>query len=110
MARDNSLSEEEFVAQCLNDFPDIPESEQYDPEYFDVVWACEAYYMNGSYDDIGGDAEAPTGHYYRIHRWIVVTDDHGFQELFTFDNEDEASAAFDKLEKEYLEWGDADDD
>ncbi len=109
MAKDNSMSEQEFVAQCLLDFPDNFEA----PNELlarDVLEACEVYYMNGCYDDLSGDSEAPTGHFYRIHRWIVTTNSQGFRFLDTFDNEDEASKAFKQRDDEYSEWSDQEGD
>ncbi len=102
MAKDNSMSEQEFVAQCLLDFPDNFEA----PNELlarDVLEACEVYYLSGCYNDLSGDSEASTGHFYRIHRWIVTTYSSGNRFLDTFDNEDQAKAAFDELDEEYWE-------
>ncbi len=97
------MSEQEFVAQCLLDFPDNFEA----PNELlarDVLEACEVYYMSGCYDNLSGDSEAPTGHFYTIHRFMVTTDSQGFRTLNVFDNEDEAQKEFNNLEAEYSEW------
>lgn len=67
-------------------------------------------YGNGGTDQMSGDVEAPTGHFYRVETQIVVTDTQGFRSVFNFRNEDEAKAAFAKLNKEYLNWDDCPDD
>jgi hypothetical protein len=87
----------EFVRQARVDWPDA--------NIRTVLDACEEYYMNGIYDDISGDMESPTGHFYRIDRHIVVTDSQGFHDLQTFDSEEAAIEAFGKLDDEYAEWG-----
>jgi len=69
-----------------------------------VLEACEANYLNGIYDDVSGDVEAPCGHFYIIERWIVVTDSQGFTNLHWFDNREEAEKAFEKLDEAYAEW------
>jgi len=111
MATDNSMSEKEFVEQALLDFPEDAANPHYhDAEYFGVLDACELYYMNGCYDNLSGDSEAPTGHFYRIHRWIVTTNPAGFRILHTFDNEDEARKAFNQRDDEFSEWSDQEED
>ncbi len=105
MAKDNSLSEKEFVEQAILDCPeDSSNLEFHDPEYFGVLDACELYYMNGCFDELSGDSEAPTGHFYRIHRFIVTTFSDGSRYLNTLDNEDEATKEFKELEGIYSEW------
>ncbi len=104
MATDNSMSEKEFVEQAIVDCPEF-----FDPTNGaiigqDVLNACESYYLSGFHDELSGDSEAPTGHFYRIHRWIVTTNSQGFRFLDTFDTEDEAQKEFNNLEAEYSEW------
>ncbi len=97
------MSEQEFVDQAMEDFPDYF-AHPNDLRARDVLEACECYYLSGFSDGISGDSEAPTGHFYRIHRWIVITDSQGFRDLDTFDNEDVAAAEFERLDIEYAEW------
>lgn len=86
-------TDQEFIRQAKVDWPD--------DNIRTVMDACEAYYMNGCYDEIGGDVESVTGHYYRVERWIVVTDNQGFKELEAFHNEVLAHKAFEEREREY---------
>ncbi len=106
MAKDNSLSEKEFVDQAILDCPDFFDLDPSNDVLVgqDVLNACEAYYLSGHYDDLSGDSEAPTGHFYRIHRFIVTTFSSGNRYLNTFDNEDEAQKEFNELEAEYSDW------
>lgn len=64
----------------------------------------EAFYMNGTPDEQSGNVEAPTGHFYRVDRWIVVTNSQGFKDVYSHDSADEAEAEFVKLLDAYLEW------
>lgn len=66
--------------------------------------ALEACYMNGFYDDMSGEAQSPTGHFYRIERWIVVTDNYGFSEVLSYYNDAKAKEAFELMENDYLYW------
>lgn len=96
------MTEQELIAQArldwLNDDTILPIK--------DLKDALEANYYNGNYDDIGGDVEAPTGHYYRIERWIVVTDSQGSRTVHTFDTIEEAEEKVEELENEYCTWDD----
>lgn len=89
-------TEEEFIRQAKLDWEDTPINSIKD--------ALEACYMNGDYDEIGGDAEAPTGHYYQIEHWIVVTNDQGFSTVHTFDTIEKAEEAFELLERDFSQW------
>lgn len=75
-----------------------------------LLAALETIYMHGgvSSEDIGGDSEAPTGHFYRIERWIVSVDSQGFKDLTSFDTLAEAEDAFANLEDEFSKWDDDD--
>lgn len=95
MSKHNSLSEEELIDQAC---------ESFNVEVGSILDACEEFYMNGSWDQSGGSVDATTGHFYRVHRWIVITDSQGSNELQTFDDEDEAERAFDTLMEEYSQW------
>jgi hypothetical protein len=103
MANDNALSEEEFIEQAKAAFHDW-KAHASSAGTFDVLEACEAFYMNGCADRVSGDVEAPCEHFYQVHRWIVNTDDRGFKVLSTFDTEDKATIVFDELNVIYDEW------
>jgi hypothetical protein len=66
--------------------------------------ACETIYGHGVADDVSGNVEAPTGHFYRVAQWIVVTDSQGFSDLYTYASEEEAVEEFNKLDAEYAKW------
>lgn len=89
----NTPAAHNLIREYNNDFPDEPART--------ILEACEGYYMNGSYDDIGGDVDTSVGHYYRIGVFIVRTDTQGFHECDEFHTEDIAIKAFNELEQEY---------
>lgn len=89
-------TEEEFIRQAKLDWQDQNIST--------IKEALEACYMNGDYDDIGGEVEAPTGHYYMIENWIVITDDLGNKTVTAYPTEEEAEKVFDLLERDYTIW------
>src|SRR5215813_5271397 len=68
--------------------------------------ALEAYYLSGRPDEESGHVESPTGHFYRVDRWIVTTGSQGFREVDSYYDEAEAHATFEILEEEYFEWAD----
>jgi hypothetical protein len=80
-----TLSEDELIAQAKESFTGRTE--------YDLLQACEEFYMNGSADEFDGDADT-FGHFYRVHRWIVWTDSQGFHEVETHDTEAEAKEAY----------------
>lgn len=84
------MTEEEFIRQARVDWPD--------DNIRTLLDALEAYYMNGVYDDIGGNVDWSTGHYYRIERWIVNTDSQGFKGLETYSSNLAAEAAIGRFE------------
>jgi hypothetical protein len=92
------MDEKEFMRETRVDWPNM--------NVFTVLDACEARYLNGQYDDISGDSEAPTGHFYLVERWIVVTDSQGFRHLHTYHSVLEAEAAFEQMDEAYAEWED----
>jgi len=75
-----------------------------------IIGACENFYMNGVADDVSGHVDAPTGHFYRVDRWIVTTNDQGFKSLTTFDKPEEAEVHFDHANEEYMHWDEVDTD
>lgn len=66
--------------------------------------ALEAFAGNGSADEVSGNVESPTGHFFRVDRWIVVTDSQGFRDVQTYDTESEAEVAFRSMDEEYIQW------
>ena len=66
--------------------------------------ALEIFYMSGSTDDLSGDVDAPTGHFYRVARWIVRTDSAGFHAVIAYDDTSAAVDAFDELSQEFSAW------
>jgi hypothetical protein len=90
------MTEEEFIGQARVDWPDM------------TIWtmldACEANYLNGTYDDVSGDVESALGHFYLIERWIVVTDTIGVKWLHTYADVEEAEKAFEQFDEAYAEW------
>lgn len=71
--------------------------------------ALEAFYLSGCPDEESGDVESPTGHFYRVDRWIVTTDSQGFKEIDDHLSEESAKRTFENLENEYAEWADEED-
>jgi hypothetical protein len=80
-----------------------------EPTISNLVEALEAFYGHGFADQRSGDVESPTGHFYRVHRWVVTTDSQGFNEVAEFDSEAEARERFSTLDDEYSEWGSDDE-
>jgi hypothetical protein len=66
----------------------------------------EEIYMDGCPDDVSGDVDAPTGHFYRIGRQILVTDSQGFRTVHNYTDEAEAVQAFEVMNNEFGEWDD----
>jgi hypothetical protein len=74
-----------------------------------LIQALEDFYCNGFADEVSGDVDCDTGHFYRVDRWIVTTDSQGFHDIWSFNDIPEARREFQRLEKEYAEWmGDED--
>jgi hypothetical protein len=82
----------------------IAEAQKVDASVGSVLTACEAFYMNGTPDEMSGEVDSVTGHFYRVDRWIVRTDSQGFKELFTFDTDDDAMVEFQQMEQRYAAW------
>lgn len=99
MARDNTLSEDEIIAQAEEacEHGTLVESTANPGK---LLAALEFFYMNGSADEFSGDTDT-FYHFYRVHRWIVTTDSQGFNDIETYDTEDEAIKAFKQHEGEY---------
>ena len=70
------------------------------PENPTLIEMCEVFYMNGCHDGASGDVET-FGHFYRIDRWIVWTDNYGFHDVEEFFNEDSARKTFEQYDADY---------
>ena len=66
----------------------------------------EEIYMNGCADEVSGDVDAPSGHFYRVGRYIVFTDSQGFRNLFSYATTDLAKQDFEYYDREYARWCD----
>jgi hypothetical protein len=64
----------------------------------------ENLFMNGFADDETGDVDSPTGHVYRVGRWLVHTDSSGFHTVFPYTAEADATEAFARIDTEFSEW------
>lgn len=98
------MSEDELRAIALPQFLMPPET---DPS---LLQCCETIYLNGFSDDCSGDVDCPTGHFYRVARWIVETDSHGFSYLTAFIKESQAVEYFEACDREYAAWSDEGDE
>ncbi len=102
-------TEQEIIAHAIDTFGS-------DAEYPGtgqgrLLWALEAFYFNGVTDEWSGDVDAPTGHFYRVNRWIVTTDERGFHNVISHATKIEAKYGFDVLVHEYSSWiGNEDED
>lgn len=90
------MTEAEFIRQAQLDWEDN--------DIVTIVDAMEACYGNGAYDDVTGDAEAPTGHVILCERWIMQTDSNGINSVTTYDSTEEAETAFKELDEEFAAW------
>ena len=73
-----------------------------------LAW-CEAAFMDGTADEVSGDVEAPTGHFYRVENFMVLTDSQGFKYLGIHSTVALAEQHFQSLNTEYGDWlGDTD--
>ena len=99
----NTLSEAEIIQQAIESFEQDRLQGVFAVESKPTVLeACEAFFMNGFHDDVSGDVET-FGHFYRVHRWIVWTDNQGFKDVDTYDTEAEAIKAFEKYNDEFYD-------
>jgi hypothetical protein len=70
----------------------------------EILIECETAYMDGVADDVSGDVECLTGHFYRVGRHVIVTDSQGFRNRYSFDTVEEAKRNFAELDREYGDW------
>jgi len=82
----------------------IVSARRLDRDVVTVLEACEAFYMNGTADDVSGDVESLPGHFYRVARWVVLTDSQGFRNLSEYDDEAQAVEAFLEMSLEFEAW------
>lgn len=66
--------------------------------------AILSLWMHGVADEASGDVEAPTGHFFRVARWIQTQDERGNGNIRTFSSEAEAKQAFQDKESEFALW------
>lgn len=93
------MTEEQIIEEARN----LVAGEQ---QITTVLEACEALYMDGCADEFSGDMQSPIGYFYRVARWIVVTNSQGFHDLRSYESEEEAKEEFNKLDEVYAEWDD----
>jgi hypothetical protein len=77
------------------------------PEIDSVEDAVIAFHGHGVADEQSGQVEAPYGHVIRVDRWIVRTDERGFNVLEVHSTEDLARVAFAEYDAEYVRWANA---
>lgn len=100
--RPNALHEDELVDQAIAAFGN-ESAVEYVGHSDALIQACESFYMNGCADAVGGNVDSAQGHFYRVHRWIVITDSQGFKDIETWDTETEAIVAFEQRADEYTQ-------
>lgn len=64
----------------------------------------ESFYMDGVADEVSGDVDSPTGHFYRVDRWIVRTDDRGFHDVTEYETIEDAKNDFASMDDQYSNW------
>lgn len=85
----------------------VQKARELDPDVKTIKDALEAFYGHGFADESGGNVDCnATGHYYRVDRWIVTTDDRGFHDIWIYGSIGEAQSEFQKLEEEFAKWDD----
>jgi hypothetical protein len=72
--------------------------------------ALESIYMSGFSDESAGNVESPTGHFYRVGKWVMVTDSQGFKSLHSHETESDAMAHYNELDREFSAWDQEDED
>lgn len=68
--------------------------------------AITSLWGSGTCDAGSGDMQAPTGHFIRQDRWLVITNEQGSETLEEYDTVEQALAAYDELESAYADWED----
>ena len=91
----NVLSEHEIIEQARTDLGETHIETLED--------ALEAFWGHGFHDSQCGATDEPSGHCFRVHRWLLWTDDFGFTEVSTFDSEAEAQTELDRYAAELAE-------
>ena len=93
-----AISEEQIIAEAEKQFGPLEDRPG------KLLAALETFYMCGMPNELSGDVDAPTGHFYRVERWIVCTDSAGTHELRAYESEGDACLAFTELEREFSAW------
>lgn len=68
--------------------------------------AITALWGHGSCDAGSGDMQAPSGHFIRQDRWIVLTNVQGVETLEEYDTVEDAERAYAAYEDAYADWAD----
>ena len=84
----------------------IAQGKEFDPSVSTLLEALEAFYMNGFAHESSGNVEAPTGHFYRVDRWIVTTSNQGFKDIWNYPSVARAKEEFQRWDEEYIAWED----
>lgn len=103
------MTEHTYEYEIIAQANEMIGAENTDHHVSTILDACETIYGHGFADDTSGDVEAPSGHFYRVSRWIVRTDTQGFKTLESFTIESAARDAFAVLEREFAKWGSDDE-
>ena len=82
----------------------IERAKDLDPSVKTIMDALEAHYGHGFTDEMSGNVDSPVGHFYRVDRWIVVTNDRGFRDVWNYGSITEAKTEFQLLEDEFSKW------
>lgn len=82
----------------------VERGQRLDPDVKTILDALEAVYGYGFADELSGNVDSPVGHFYRVDRWIVVTDDRGFHSVWNYGSVGEAQHEFHILEEEFSKW------
>jgi hypothetical protein len=69
-----------------------------------LVDVLDTFAWHGVADEASGNVEAPCGHFFRVDRWLVLTDERGFETVDEYPTVDEAVRSYEELEDRYVEW------
>ena len=82
----------------------VAEAQKLDPTAKTILEALETFYGHGTADEVSGDVDSNVGHFYRVDRWIVVTNDRGSRDVWNYGSIAEAQKEFQLLEDEFSKW------
>lgn len=92
-------TEAELIAEAIEAFGELGE-DYIGQKIGELGLALEAFYMNGSADQEGGNADWGLGHRYRVDRWVMWTDSQGFHSIEAFQTDTLAEQAMDAYDAE----------